>query len=52
MVHIVRSGYRQKVVYNLAECIRKGEITRLIRYLDVEDSGALRQPHIVGHIRE
>ena len=56
VVFIVNSGYRQKVVCNspgMAERIRAGEITRLkVRYLDVEESGALRQPHIVGHIRK
>lgn len=55
VVYVVNSGYRQKVVCNsakMAERIEKGEITKLkIRYLDVEESGALRQPHIVGHVR-
>lgn len=56
VVFIVNSGYRQKVVCNaveMAKRIKAGEITRLrIRYLDVEESGALRQPHIVGRVRK
>ena len=56
VVYIVNRGYEQKVVVNdrsLADEIAKGNVKRLrIRYLDVEASGALRQPHVRGVPRD
>jgi len=52
VVWISNKGREQKVVVNhvgLAGDIRAGKVHRLtIRYLDEEESGALRQPHVRG----
>ena len=52
VVWIENKGYRQKVVVNkatLADGIAQGRVRRLlIRYLQEEPSGALRQPHVYG----
>jgi hypothetical protein len=52
VVWIANKGYKQKVAVNrtdLQDSIAKGRTKRLtIRYLDEEESGALRQPHVRG----
>ncbi len=52
VVFISNEGREQEVAVNdprLADLIRAGKVERLrVRYLEVEPTGALRQPHVAG----